>query len=120
MDILPYTKSRGPLSLTILKPAPIDQHGHAVGGWAHRRLCNSRFYWKPDLQEMGKTLAELEADRDVGKLGAQKRLESFREQRMLLVDSIVQVGVPFRRFHSYVCSCWNNSELRRVGEVGQG
>jgi hypothetical protein len=46
---------------------------------------------------MGQMLAELEADRDAGKSGAQERLEYFRAQRMLLVDSIVQVG-----FHSVV------------------
>jgi hypothetical protein len=46
---------------------------------------------------MDKRLSDLEADKDMGKPGAQERLESFREKRMLLVDSIVQVG-----FHSVV------------------
>jgi hypothetical protein len=43
---------------------------------------------------MGERLAELEADIDRGIPGAQERLESFREQRKLLVESILQV-----RFH---------------------
>jgi hypothetical protein len=68
---------------------------------------------------MGKTLAELEANKDAGKFGAKERLEFFRKQRILLVDSIVQVGFLFS-FHSDVRSCRNDSELRRIGEVGQG
>lgn len=63
----------------------------------YRRLSNSRFYWKEDIIEMDKRLSELEAENDMGKPGAQKKLESFCEKRKLLVDSIVQVG-----FHSVV------------------
>ena len=118
----PTYKKYGTLSLTILKLAPIDRHGFVVGGLAHRRLSGSRFYWRPDLFEMGNRLDELEADRDVGKPGAQERLESFREQRMLLVDSIVQV-----RFYSAVfvllsahVEIIHETELRRIREVGQG
>ncbi|KAH9054760.1 hypothetical protein EDB87DRAFT_1568074 [Lactarius vividus] len=70
MDLLPYTK---------------------IGGWAHGHASNSRFYWKPDLYEMGKRVAELEQDVSEGKPGAQKRLKSFRVERILLVDSIIQV-----------------------------
>ena len=62
----------------------------AVGGWAHRRVSTSRFYWKLDLIEIGRRLAELERDR---KPGAQERLEFFRNQRKGLVDSIIQVGL---------------------------
>jgi hypothetical protein len=73
---------------------PIDcWSGFAVGGWAHRRAISSRFYWKPDLIEIGQKLAELEEDWDLGKPGAQERLESFRKQRKDLVDSIIQVGL---------------------------
>lgn len=61
----------------------------------YRRLSNSRFYWKPDIIEMDKRLSDLEADKDMGKPRAQERLESFREKRMLLVDSIVQVGFHY-------------------------
>lgn len=79
--------------MTILKSAPIDWWpGFAVGGWTHRRASNSRFYWKPDLIEIDQKLAKLEEDRDLGKPGAQERLESFRKQRIGLVDSIIQVG----------------------------
>ncbi len=49
---------------------------------------------------MGQKLVELEDDRDLGRPGAQERLESFREQRTLLVNSITQVG-----FHSAISSC---------------
>lgn len=51
--------------------------------------------------EMGERLAELEADVDRGIPGAQERLELFREQRKLLVDSIIQVGsISSFRFRS--------------------
>ena len=54
--------------------------------------------------EMGERLAELEADADRGIPGAQERLELFREQRKLLVDSIIQVGsissFQFRSAHN--------------------
>ncbi|KAH9019534.1 hypothetical protein EDB84DRAFT_1275725 [Lactarius hengduanensis] len=77
MDLLPYTK---------------------IGGWAHGHASNSRFYWKPDLYEMGKRVAELEQDVSEGKPGAQKRLKSFRVERILLVDSIVQGCVEFEKW----------------------
>ena len=41
---------------------------------------------------MSKKMAELEEDRDAGKAGAQERVKSFRAERILLVDSIIQVG----------------------------
>lgn len=101
MDLVPHTKSMAPFSYSVLRQAPIDQHCCAVGGWAHRRLSSSRFYWRPDLVEMGERLAELEADVDRGIPGAQERLELFREQRKLLVDSIIQVGsISSFRFRS--------------------
>jgi hypothetical protein len=68
-------------------------HGFAVGGWAHRRVSTSRFYWKPDLIEIGGKLAELEKDRDLDKPRAQEKLEFFRNQRKGLVDSIIQVRI---------------------------
>ncbi|KAH9988593.1 hypothetical protein BJV77DRAFT_1020843 [Russula vinacea] len=77
MDLVPHTK---------------------IGGWAHRRLSSSRFYWRPDLVEMGERLAELEADVDRGIPGAQERLELFREQRKLLVDSIIQSCAKFEEW----------------------
>lgn len=80
----------------------------------HRRLSNSRFYWKLDIEDMDKRLAELEADGDMGKPGAQQRLESFREQRVLLVDSIVQVRFHYVAFHSAVRSIIHEIELRRI------
>jgi hypothetical protein len=67
--------------------------GFAVGGWAHRRVSTSRFYWRPDLIEIGQKLTELEEDRDMGKPGAQGRLDFFRKQRKDLVDSITEVGL---------------------------
>lgn len=42
---------------------------------------------------MSKKITELEEDRITGKAGAQERLKSFRAERILLVDSIMQVGL---------------------------
>jgi len=77
MELLPHTK---------------------IGGWAHRRAISSRFYWKSDLIEIGQKLAELEEDWDLGKPGAQERLESFRKQRKDLVDSIIQSCAEFENW----------------------
>jgi hypothetical protein len=60
---------------------------------AHRRVSSNRFYWKPDLIEIGQKLAELEKDSDLGKPGAQERLKSFRKQREDLAESIIEVGL---------------------------
>lgn len=80
--------------LTILKYVSIDYWpGFAVGGYAHRRVSSSRFYWKQDLIEMGQKLAELDGDIDLGKPRAQERLDIFRKKRKGLVDSIIQVGL---------------------------
>ena len=48
---------------------------------------------------MGEKVAELEKDVEAGKPGAKQRLKSFRVERILLVDTIVQV-----RFSSAVSS----------------
>jgi hypothetical protein len=69
--------------------------GDIVGGWAHGHASNSRFYWKPDLYEMGERMARLEQDISEGKPGAQERLKSFRAERILMVDSIIQVCFHF-------------------------
>jgi hypothetical protein len=63
---------------------------------------------------MDKRLAELEADGDMGKPGVQETLESFRKQRMLLVDSIVQVGFHYVAFRSAAPSIIREIELRRI------
>ena len=39
-------------------------------------------------------MAELEEDRDAGKPGAQQKLRSFRADRIISADSIVEVGLP--------------------------
>jgi len=44
---------------------------------------------------MGKKIAELDEDRDAGKPGVVQRLESFRAERILLVNSIIQVRALF-------------------------
>jgi hypothetical protein len=65
---------------------------------------------------MSKRLTELEDDRDAGKPGAEQRLASFITERTHLVDSIVQVSsilLPISETHS-------STELRRIGEMGQG
>ena len=52
------------------------------------------------MYEMGKRMAELEQDISEGKPEAQKRLKSFRAERILLVDSIIQVcSIP--TYYSY-------------------
>jgi len=60
-------------------------------------------------------LAELEEDRDAGKAGAQERLKSFRAERILLVDSIFQVG---NRWLS--TSRCNNSTYRAAPNLKNG
>lgn len=77
MDLLPYTK---------------------IGGWAHGHASNSRFYWKPDLYEMGRRMAELEQDVSDGKPDAKTRLKTFRVERILLVDSIIQGSIAFEEW----------------------
>lgn len=77
MELLPYTE---------------------IGGCAHRRSSNNRFYWRPDLVEIGQKLAELEVDRDLGKPGAQERLASFRKQRKDLADSIILSCAEFEKW----------------------
>jgi len=77
MELLPHTK---------------------IGGWAHRRASSSRFYWKPDLIEIGQKLAELDKDIDLGKPRAQERLEYFRKQKKGLVDSIIQSCSEFEEW----------------------
>jgi hypothetical protein len=96
MDLLPYTKSTVPFLSAFRKRY---SHGDIVGGWAHGHASNSRFYWKPDLYEMGERMAELEQDVSEGKPEAQKRLKSFRAERILLVDSIIQVCFHYT-YHS--------------------
>jgi hypothetical protein len=88
-----------------------------VGGWACRRFSESRFYWKPDLYDIGKRLAELEDDRDAGKPGAEQRLTSFVTKRTHLADSIVQVSTILL---SVSVRLIRRTEQRRIGEMGQG
>jgi hypothetical protein len=77
----------------VLEPAHVDRWLYYVdGGWTHGRISNGRYYWKQDLYDTAKKFAELEEDRDAGKAGAHERLKSFREKRILLADSIVQVS----------------------------
>ncbi|KAH9008296.1 hypothetical protein EDB83DRAFT_531792 [Lactarius deliciosus] len=47
---------------------------------------------------MGKRVAELEQDVSEGKPGAQKKFKSFRAERILLVDSIIQGSVEFEKW----------------------
>ncbi|KAH9968565.1 hypothetical protein BJV74DRAFT_868159 [Russula compacta] len=93
MDLLPYTK---------------------IGGWAHGHPSNSRFYWRPDLYEMGKRLAELEEDRDAGKPGALQKLKAFRAERILFVDSIVQSCAEFERWVSAEAEAQTRDAFERI------
>ncbi|KAN0142007.1 hypothetical protein V8E53_000469 [Lactarius tabidus] len=94
MDLLPYTK---------------------IGGWAHGHASNSRFYWKPDLYEMGKKTAELEREVSEGKPDAKNRLKTFRAERILLVDSIIQGSIAFEEWAELEAVAQNQeSDNRRI------
>ena len=100
----------------VFEPAHVDRWLYFVdGGWTQGRISNGRYYWKPDLYDTAKKLAELEEDRDAGKAGAHDRLKSFREQRILFADSIVQVS---HRLSS--TSCCNNSSYRAAPNLING
>jgi hypothetical protein len=64
---------------------------------------------------VGKELAELEGDRDAGKPGAQQRLKSFKAERVIEADSIVEVG-----FRSIVCIPFHNSSNRVASNLRNG
>jgi hypothetical protein len=64
---------------------------------------------------MGKKVAELEEDRAAGKAGAQERLKLFRAERILLVDSIIQVG-----YRQTSTSCCNNLSYRAAPKFNNG
>ena len=89
--------------------------GSTDGGWTKGRVSNGRYYWKPDLYDAAKKFTELEEDRDAGKAGAHERLKSFREKRILLADTIVQVSD-----RSSSTSCCNNSSCRAAPNLKIG
>ena len=60
---------------------------------------------------MAKKLTELEEDRDAGKTGAHERLKSFREKRILLADSIVQVSYRLSSI-----SCCNKLDIQSCAD----
>ena len=64
---------------------------------------------------MAKKLVELEEDRDAGKAGAHERLKSFRAEKILFADSIVQVS-----YRSSSVSCCNNLSYRAVPNLKIG
>jgi hypothetical protein len=115
MDLLPYTKSVMDF-IIVLEPAHVDRWLYYVdGGWTQGRISNGRYYWKPDLYDTAKKFTELEEDRDAGQAGAHERLKSFREKRILLADSIVQVS-----YRSSSTSCYNNSSCRAAPRLKIG
>ena len=102
--------------LIVLEPARIDRWLYYVdGGWTQGRVSNGRYYWKPDLYDMAKKFTELEEDRDMGKAGAHERLKSFRAERILLADSIVQVS-----YMSSSTSCGSNPSYRAAPNLKFG
>ena len=115
MDLLPYTK-RAMDFLIVLEPAHVDRWLYYVdGGWTKGRASNGRYYWKSDLYDMAKKFTELEEGRDAGKAGAQERLKSFRAERIVLADSIVQVS-----YRSSSTPCYNNSSYRAAPNLKSG
>ena len=72
--------------LIVLEPAHIDRWYYYVDGWTQDNGSNDPYYWKPDSYDMPKTITELDEDRNGGKAGAHRRLESFRKKRIYLVE----------------------------------
>lgn len=64
---------------------------------------------------MAKRVTELEQERDASKAGAHGRLKSFRANRILLADSIVQVS-----YRSSSSSCCNNQSYRAAPNLTNG
>jgi hypothetical protein len=101
---------------SVLEPAHVDRRLYYVdGGWTQGRASNGRYYWKQDLYDMAKKFTELEEDRDAGKAGAHERLKSFRAERILLADSIVQVS-----YRSLSTSCCNDPSYRAAPNLKIG
>jgi hypothetical protein len=97
----------------VLEPALVDHWLYYVdGGWTQGRTSNGRYYWKPDLYDMAKKFTELEEDRDAR---AHERLKSFRAERILLADSIVQVS-----YRSSSTSCCKNPSYRAAPNLKIG
>jgi len=116
MDLLPYTKSAMDFQFIVHEPAHVDHWLYYIdGGWTRGRASNGRYYWKQDLYDMAKKFTELEEDKDAGKAGAHERLKSFRAERILLADSIVQVC-----YKSSSASCGNNSSYRAAPNLING
>jgi hypothetical protein len=65
---------------------------------------------------MTNKLAELEEDRNAGKAGAQERLKLFRAERILFVDSIIQVS--YRASSTWCCN--NHSSYRAAPNLRNG
>jgi hypothetical protein len=66
-------------------------HRNSVGGWAHSRPSRSRFYWRPDIQDMAAKLGALQKNIHMCKPGAKNVLKEFKQARMELVKSIPDV-----------------------------
>jgi hypothetical protein len=64
---------------------------------------------------MAKKFTQLEEDRDAGKAGAHERLKSFRAERILLADTIVQVS-----YRSLSTSCCNDPSYRAAPNLKIG
>ncbi|KAJ6523798.1 hypothetical protein B0H10DRAFT_1974884 [Mycena sp. CBHHK59/15] len=80
-----------------------------IGGFAHGRTSRSQFYWKSDINEMSKQLAVYERDARMRVIGAQKRLEGFRADRIALVAAIAE--------HAAICTDWSRAlSFRRYEE----
>ena len=61
---------------------------------------------------MANKLAELEEGRNVGNAGAQERLKLFRAERILFVDSIIQVSCRPRPLRAVIII--HHIELPRI------
>ncbi|KAJ6595671.1 hypothetical protein DFH09DRAFT_1135288 [Mycena vulgaris] len=80
-----------------------------IGGFAHGHPSRSKFYWKPDIENMTQKLAIHERDIHMRVIGARKRLEDFTAERIALVATAVE--------HAEICNDWSRqSAIRRQNE----
>ncbi|KAJ7461802.1 hypothetical protein B0H11DRAFT_2056102 [Mycena galericulata] len=86
---------------TILRLIPYTN----IGGFAHGHASNSKFYWRADIEEMADLLGAHERDVNMRVIGARKKLEDFTEERITLVEAIVN--------HAAICRNWSRDSANR-------
>ncbi|KAJ7691800.1 hypothetical protein B0H17DRAFT_1331006 [Mycena rosella] len=77
LDLLPYTN---------------------IGGFAHGHASKNRFYWIPDIKAMAKELEAHKHDVEMRVIGAQKKLEDLKNERIAMAEAAVD--------HAAICTAW--------------